>query len=145
MRQNAVAAAVLIAIVCVGYYWTTQFAEVPRALSQNVPPTFFPRLVLGAIALAAVALVLFAPRSPAARAPIPKEVLVTASLLVITVWLMPRVGMLATTSLFAILVPAYWGERRPKVLAALATALPLGIYLIFVLGLGMRLPRGLLW
>src|SRR3546814_10834279 len=38
--------------VCAFLWWdTTQFADVPASLAQNAPPTTFPRLLLGAIAL----------------------------------------------------------------------------------------------
>src|SRR3546814_17756437 len=38
--------------VCAFLWWdTTQFADVPASLAQNAPPTTFPRLLLGALAL----------------------------------------------------------------------------------------------
>ncbi len=145
MRPNQVAGLALLALAAVGYYLTTTFPAVPEMLSQNVPPTFFPRLVLGALALSALALLVPARGEPARPDPIRAEILVTAALLVVFVWLMPRFGMLATASLVAIVLPIYWGERRKLVVGGLAVGLPLALYLIFVLALGMRLPRGYGW
>ena len=37
-----------------------------------------------------------------------------------------------------------WGERRVAIVLAIAIGLPLGIFLLFDLGLEVRFPRGLL-
>lgn len=136
----------MLAFAGIAYYGTTSFPAVPDMLSQNVPPTFFPRLVLGALAVCGVALLLQRNDGAGPRPePIGRVVLVTSLLFTTSIWLMPRVGMLATTSLIAIVIPRYWGERRKLVLAGLAAGLPLMLYLIFVVSLDMRLPRGIGW
>ena len=66
----------------------------------------------------------------------------TAVLLTLAVFLVTRLGMLSTLFLVSILLPLYWGERRPVRIAILALALPLAIHLIFAVALGMRFPRG---
>jgi hypothetical protein len=114
-------------------------------LSQNVAPTFFPRLVIAVIAVLSVALIVNSRNSTkAARDGIARGTLVTAGVMIATVALIPRLGMLATTSLASIALPLTWGERRWLRIALLAIGLPASIYLIFDLGLDMRFPQGLL-
>lgn len=43
--QDSYVGVTLLALCAIIYWLTTGFAEVPAILSQNVPPTFFPRLV----------------------------------------------------------------------------------------------------
>lgn len=114
-------------------------------LSQNVPPTFFPRLVLYVIAALSLVLVV----SGWGRTRLPKErvsrgVAMTAVVITAAVALVPRLGMLATLGLASIVLSVSWGERRRLRIAFLAACVPLSIYLIFVLALGMRLPEALL-
>jgi hypothetical protein len=133
----------LLVFCGVVYGVTTGFPEVPAMLSQNVPPTFFPRLVLAATAALSLALVARGLRRPREkRARVSPRVLVTAVLLTLAVFLVTRLGMLSTLFLVSILLPLYWGERRPVRIAILALALPLAIHLIFAVALGMRFPRG---
>lgn len=134
-------------VFCGAAWWaTTTFREVPAMLSQNVPPTFFPRLVLVVIAALSLLLVLRGLRRRREPGePIPRTVPVTAGLLVLAVALVPRLGMLSTVFLFSIALPLYWGERRFARIGALAVLLPLALHGLFVLALGMRFPRGLLW
>ena len=39
-------------------------------------------------------------------------------------------------------LPIAWGERRYKLVAALAVFLPISIYVVFTLGLDVRFPAG---
>ena len=50
-HQDCLIGGCLIAFCAFVLWLTTGFDEVPAMLSQNVPPTFFPRLVLAIIAL----------------------------------------------------------------------------------------------
>lgn len=133
-------------LFCGLVYWnTTTFREVPAMLSQNVPPTFFPRLVLTVIAAMSLVLVVSGARLEAVRRErVPRRVLVTAAVLITTVVLIPRLGMLSTLSLASIVLPLSWGERSALRITLLAVGLPLSVYLVFVLAFDMRFPRGLL-
>ena len=52
LRNRDVLAGLTIVAVCAVAWWlTTGFDEVPAMLSQNVQPTFFPRLVIAIAAL----------------------------------------------------------------------------------------------
>ena len=148
-----VAAGVALLLFCgAAFYATTTFRDVPAMLSQNVPPTFFPRVVLIALALLSLALVAFSrngrdePTDPLERpaAPLERPVYVTAGIFTIAVALVPYLGMLATVFLVSIGLSLYWGERRALRIAGLALGLPLAVYVVFVLALGMRFPSGVL-
>jgi len=78
------------------------------------------------------------------REKVSSAVFVMAAAITLTVMLVPRLGMLATVCLASIVLPVCWGERRALRIALLAIGLPLSIYLIFAVGLGMRFPEGVL-
>ena len=145
MRGDVASGIALLLLSGATWYHTTTFREVPAALSQNVPPTFFPRLVLVVTAVLASSLVMSGWRKPAAKPePIARTVLGTAAIYVAAVVLAPRLGFLSTVFVASIALPIYWGERRPARIAALACALPLVVHVVFTVALGMRFPRGLL-
>ena len=144
--SDVIAGLALLLFSAAGYVATTTFREVPAMLSQNVPPTFFPRLVLGAIAVLSVALVATSiGKSPESRPKIHRRVLVTAAIFIVAIVAMPRLGTLVTVALVSIGLATYWGERRKTRLAALGIALPAAIHVVFAVALGMRFPTGVLW
>ena len=143
---DVLAGMALLVLCGVVFFLTTTFREVPAMLSQNVPPTFFPRLVVGAIAFLSIVLVGLGLRPETReREKIKPEALVTAVIFIIAIALVPHLGMLATVFLVALVLPVYWGERRFVWIAILAIGLPVAIHIVFALALGMRLPRGVLW
>ncbi len=124
---------------------TDGFPEVPVILSQNVPPTFFPRLVLTVIALLSLVLVIRGlTTTRVSKEPIKPRVFLTAAIITAAIILMRPLGMLFTVSVLAVAMPLSWGERRYGRLAILAFALPLAIHVTFTLALGIRFPLGIL-
>ncbi len=135
----------LVAACAVLFWMTDSFPEVPVMLSQNVPPTFFPRLVLAVTIILSIVLIirgLTATRVP--KEPIKKRVFLTAGIVTASIILMQPLGMLLTVSLLAVVMPICWGEQRYRRLVILAIALPLAIHVTFTLALGIRFPLGLL-
>jgi NO-binding membrane sensor protein with MHYT domain len=144
--RDVVAGVALLLVCGTAFYATTTFREVPAMLSQNVPPTFFPRIVLAVLALLSLALLAFSRnKRDEPRAPLERPVYVTAGIFTVAVALVPYVGMLATVFLVSIGLSLYWGERSVIRIACLALGLPLAVYVVFVLALGMRFPSGVLW
>lgn len=137
----------LLALVGVGLWLTTSFREVPAMLSQNVPPTFFPRLVLGLVALLSSGLVIRAWRRPAGSPalPIDRVVLATATLVVAAPVAIAVIGTWLTIAIVCATLPMLWGERRRRLIAALALGLPVLVYLVFGLALELRFPPGLVF
>jgi hypothetical protein len=112
-------------------------------LSQNVPPTFFPRLVLTFVAILSVVLIFNGlSKSPEINVRIEPAVPVTAAIVVLAGLLAGLLGTLPTLALIAIALPLAWGERRLRPIGILAIGLPVSIYLIFSVALGIRFPPG---
>lgn len=144
-HQDATIGLGLVGACAVLFRMTDSFPEVPAMLSQNVPPTFFPRLVLAVITLLSIVLIirgLTATRVP--KEPIKMRVFLTAGIVTASIILMRPLGMLLTVSILALVMPIAWGERRYRRLVVLALALPVAIHLTFTLALGIRFPLGLL-
>ncbi len=133
----------LLALCAIIYWLTTGFTEVPAMLSQNVPPTFFPRLVLSFVAILSVVLIFNGlGKSPEANVRIEPAVPITAAIVVLAGLLAGLLGTLPTLALIAIALPLAWGERRLRPIGILAIGLPASIYLIFSVALGIRFPPG---
>ena len=135
---------VMLAFCAVTFYVTTTFDSVPAMLSQNIPATFFPRLVLGVIALLSVLLVVDGlKRSPEALGSVPLSVFSTAALITAAVFLVKPLGTLLTVGLLAFSLTWLWGERRWRAMIILAIGLPIAIHLVFAVGLQVRFPTGI--
>ncbi len=133
----------LLALCAIIYWLTTGFTEVPAMLSQNVPPTFFPRLVLSFVAILSVVLIFNGlGKSPEVKVRIEPAVPMTAAIVVLAGVLAALLGTLPTLALIAIAIPLAWGERRLRPIGILAIGLPASIYLIFSVALGIRFPPG---
>ena len=165
--RDTVAGLILLGFCGVAWWLTTGFDKVPPMLSQNVPPTFFPRLVIFTAALLGAGLALDEIRrfvrgatGPATgrdeanaiddarpvRIALPPPVFwATVGLIAAAGVSMPLLGTLPTLAIIAVALPLAWGERRLRVVAGLAAGLPAGIYLVFALGLGLRFPSGSVW
>lgn len=150
-RTDLVVSAVILAICALLYWQTTTFAQIPRGLAQNVPPTLFPRLLIIVIAIMAVFLPfehvqkrqmgidLDAERQERIR-PI---TFVTALALLGVVGLTPSLGTLPAMILACALLPLMWGERRYWLVAIYAVLLPLAVTLLFVAGLEVNFMPGI--
>ncbi|MFL2546114.1 MAG: tripartite tricarboxylate transporter TctB family protein [Candidatus Rariloculaceae bacterium] len=137
---------VLLAFCAIIFWLTTSFTEVPAMLSQNVPPTFFPRLVVGIIAVLSVTLIFNGLRKTEnSRERVEPAVFVTAAIVILAGIAVSYLGTLLTLSLVACAIPIAWGERRLRPIGILAVTLPAAIYLVFSVALGIRFPAGLLF
>lgn len=148
---DCIVAAVIVA-GCAFLFWeTTNFAEIPRGLAQNVPPTLFPRLLLVVI----VAMALLLPfehiqkraqdidLDDTRRDRIRPITYLTALALTAVVVVMPWLGTLPAMVLACAVLPILWGERRWWLVAVFALALPLTVTLLFVGGLEVRFIPGI--
>ncbi len=143
-HQDTIAGIVLLLFCAPALWLTTRFESLPPILSQNVPPTFFPRIVLGLIALCSIALIVDGlRRTPEHRGPVKHSVLLTGGLIVLVPISVSLIGTLPSISLFSIALPLLWGERRLHLPLLLAISLPAAVYLLFTVALGVRFPLGL--
>jgi putative tricarboxylic transport membrane protein len=140
-HPDTLAGIVLISFCGLIYWLTTGFTEVPAMLSQNVPPTFFPRIVIGVIAGLSLSLVFSGLRKVASAAEkIEPAVPVTASIIILAGVLVTFLGTFVTLTLVTVALPLAWGERRLWAIGFLAVGLPVSIYVVFSIALGIRFP-----
>jgi putative tricarboxylic transport membrane protein len=145
-HQDSLIGVCLIAFCGFVYWLTTGFDTVPPMLSQNVPPTFFPRLVLGIIIALSVVLILQGRRKTRdVNETVKPAVFVTAIIIAVAGALLSFAGTMLTLFLVALVLPLAWGERRLRLIGALAVGLPVAVYVLFTLALGVRFPVGRLF
>lgn len=133
----------LTAIILAGcgalYYATTTFEEVSLLLAQNIPPEFFPRLLIWTIVLLALFLPLEHNFLKQGRQGLDKgrrdriklKAFATAGLLTGVVASMPWLGTYLSMIMVCVLLPMLWGERRLKILLPFAIIFPTAVTLLF--------------
>lgn len=138
-RTDLVLAAIILAGCGALYYVTTTFEEVSFLLAQNVPPEFFPRLLIWMIVLLALALPFehnFLKQGrqgldKARRHRVEPKAFATAGLLTGVVASTPWLGTYLSMVLVCFALPFLWGERRLKILLPFAFIFPTVVTLLF--------------
>lgn len=132
-------ALVILAICAVLYYVTTTWETVPALLAQNIPPEWFPRLMIWTI----VVLTLFLPfehhflqhgkkgLDEDRTERIPPMAIVTAGLLILVVVSVVVFGTFLATIFVCAALPLLWGERRWKVLIPYVILFPTAVAFLF--------------
>lgn len=139
-------AGVILAISFAIWLGTLTFPHVPAALAQGMGPGLFPALVLAVIALLAVWLALSARSRPdEEREPVHRMVYVTALAILVCMGALLAFGIYGAIVFAVIGIGRLWGERRLLLLLAIALGMIAAIYLVFVKGFGIALPRSLVW
>ncbi len=133
---------VAILIFCaIVFALTLTFDDVPSALSHGVPPTQFPRLLVGFI-VALTLLVMFEGRKkpPSERKPLPRMVYLSTALLLVFVALLNWVGTMVAMIGICIALPLLWGERKYVPILLLAALFPIAVYYLFSEVMEVRFP-----
>ena len=141
---------------CALLYWlTTRFDSVPAALSQNVPPEFFPRLLLAFIAALSVLLMLRPGGGKggnggdsgiggAGGAGVENRKGLAAAAAAWTGCALFHFAGAVPALLFSCAALSFvLGERRRGILALYALGFPAAVYIVFALLLEVRFPEGL--
>ncbi len=136
---DLVVALIILAICVVLYYVTTTFEEVSNLLAQNIPPEFFPQLVLIIIAILTLGVpfehLLHKRRGDNIDSErsdrIKRMPYVTAALLIALVLGIPYLGMLLSMIGVCAVLPLLWGERRLKLIVPFALLFPLAVAYLF--------------
>ncbi len=132
------------------YYETTQFEEVSFLFTQNVPPQMFPRILLGLLALLALAMPfehLLLKRKGKdidkdRREPVKAIAWVTMVALVAIIAVSQWLGTLLTMMAVCLVIPLLWGERRLRVVLPFAVLFPLCVAVLFSIVLGVYFDPG---
>ena len=143
----------VILAVCAGlYYVTTTFEQVADMFAQDIPPEFFPRLLIWTI----VVLTLLMPFEHLYLRRQKKDVdadrgvavkpmaFASAGLLCLVVASMILLGTLLAMVLVCLALPLLWGERRLKVLIPYAVIFPGLVTLLFSQVMKVHFEPGLL-
>ncbi|NIS63400.1 MAG: hypothetical protein GTO13_22740 [Proteobacteria bacterium] len=151
-RTDSILAAIILAVCGVLAYVTTRFEKVPDIVSQNIPPEWFPRLVLWVIAILTVIIPfehLFLEKGKGGldedrRARIKPISIYSAVLLCCVVALMPWLGTSLAMVFVCVLLPMLWGESRIKVILPFAIIFAGLVTLLFTKVLGLYFEPGVL-
>lgn len=142
MSANRLAAGVVVVIAAGLFALTFGFEKMPEGITRGFGAEAFPRLVLGTIIALACLLALPSPAGEPPRPRIAPMVYLSAAALIVFMLLVPVTGMLAATFLFLVGLGFLWGERRYPMLLGCAALLTLAIWVVFVKGFSVSLPRG---
>lgn len=138
-RTDAVVALVIFAICAVLYYVASTFDEVSNMLAQNIPPEFFPQLVITIIAILTLGVpfehLLHTRRGDNIDSDrsdrVKRMPYLTGALLIMLVIGIPYLGMLLTMIGICVVLPLLWGERRLWLIGPFAILFPLAVAYLF--------------
>lgn len=135
----------IVAFCAVIYAVTLTLPDMPAMLAMGMGPAVFPRLLLGVmVVLAGVLALLARGKADEAREPIPAMVYWTALAMLAFMGVLWLTGMAVAMVIAFIGIGTLWGERRWALLIGSGIILSAAIYLLFVKGFGVPLPRGLI-
>ena len=143
MSSHRVAAVGAAAIAIVLFALTFGFEPMPEGITRGFGAEVFPRLVLGTIVVLSALLFITSPGAPTLER-IPALVYYSGAALLVFMALVPLAGMLPAMFLFLVALGYLWGERRHWLLFLSAAIMTGVIWLVFVRGFGVQLPKGLL-
>ena len=150
-RTDLTLAVVILAVCGVLYYLTTRFEKVPALMSQNIPPEWFPRILIWVIAILTVIIPFEHLMHKKGKEHLDEDrsarikliSIYSAILLCCIVVSMPWLGTFITLILICTLMPILWGEKRVKVLLPFAVIFPALVALLFTKVLGVFFEPGI--
>ena len=150
-RTDLILAAIILAVCGVLYYITSGFEKVPAQMSQNIPPEWFPRILLWIIAILTLIIPFEHRFHKKGKAHLDKDrsarikpiSFYSALLLGCIVGLMPWLGTFLAMVLVCVLLPLLWGELRWKVILPFAVIFPGLVALLFTRVLGVFFEPGI--
>lgn len=140
IHKTDLAIALIILAVCAWlYYLTTKFEKVSDLFAQDVPPEFFPRLLLWIIVFLTLVLPIEHRLHKLGRKgldkgrqqPIKPMTFLTIALLTLILLLMPLLGTYLCLIVACVLMPMLWGERRLHLIIPYALIFSTLVMLLF--------------
>ena len=150
-RTDFILAVIILSVSGFLYYVTTGFEKASRQMSQNIPPEWFPRLLLIFIATLTVIIPfehLFHKKGKRGldedrRAQVKPIAIYSAALLCGIILLMPWLGTFLSMVFVCLLMPLLWGEKRLKILLPFAVVFPGLVTFLFTKVLGVYFELGI--
>lgn len=146
---DIILATIILGVCGFLFFITTGFEKASEQMSQNIPPEWFPQLVLIFIMILTLAIPFehyFKGKKVAGKereVSVKPIAILTALLLCLIIFMMPWLGIFATMVLICLLLPLLWGERRLKVLLPFAIIFPGAVTLLFTKVLGVYFEAGI--
>ena len=139
-------AALALAACAVALFLTFRFTTTtPAAMMQGMGAEFFPRMVIGIMAVLAICIGLGIGNPPSEAAPpIPGVVYVTAGVLAAYVLAVELFGMWIASLALMVGLGHMWGERRYVRMAVASAVMLFVIWFVFVKFLKSGFPAGLI-
>ena len=156
-KTDVVVAVVILAVCLLAWHHSSLWLAPSAAFTSVVPPTWFPRLVLGCVIVLAFFLPIEqhlkgeagAELDDDRRIPIKPITYITTVVTVSIAASMEWLGTIVTVVLICIVLPLLWGERRWVILIPFVILFPLAVLFMFkglfsvnfeagVIGLGIK-------
>lgn len=137
--------AILVIVFAIIVFWVaTSFDDVPKALTQGVPPESYPQLLAGLLIFLAVVLFFETRTRPEKkRKKPPAMVYYTAAALIVATLSIEWLGIVGAMVITCLVIPFLWGDRRSKVVGLFVVLLPLAVYQLFHGILEVQFPLGI--
>ena len=144
LSRDVVAGGLILALSAFLWWVTTTFDTDPLGMAQGMPATHMPRLILSVIGILTVLMVLqsLAKGGEAIGGLPPWQMPATAAVLGIAALLFTQLGVPLVFFGVCLTLPILWGTRNYFAVLIFAMGVPVAIYIVFKLLLGLRLPMG---
>ncbi|MEX0318090.1 MAG: tripartite tricarboxylate transporter TctB family protein [Ruegeria sp.] len=144
LSRDLVAGGLILVLSAILWWVTTTFDSDPLGMAQGMPATHMPRLILGVIAVLTVIMILqsLAKEGDALGGVPPWQMPATAAVLGLAAILFPVLGVPLVFFCICLVLPVMWGARNYGAVVAFAVGVPVAIYVVFKMLLGLRLPMG---
>lgn len=144
LSKDLVSGTIILVLIASLWQVTTTFDTDPLGMAQGMPATHMPRLILGVIGGLTVLMMAQAllKGSEALDSAPPWQMGATAALLGVAALLFQVIGVPLTFFGVCFALPVLWGRRNFAAVAIFAIGVPVAIYIVFKLLLGLRLPMG---
>ena len=131
----------LLAFCATAYWLTTTFKKMPPILKRGIQPSDFPQLLILLLVFLTVLMVWKDPIRIKDRL---QNSTIGTILLFGVFAALTSIDFFLALGIFAAILAAFWGERRPMRLALVGLIVPAAIFFTFDMVFEIRFPRGLL-
>ena len=144
LPKDLVPGSVILILCAALFHITTTFDSDPLGAAQGMPATHMPRLVLTVIAVLTLIMMAQGLRSGEKNVMVspPAKMWGTAGLLALTAISFPIIGVPLSFFAICVALPLLWGAHDIRAIGLFAVAVPVAIYVLFQMLLGLRLPLG---
>ncbi|MEM7301305.1 MAG: tripartite tricarboxylate transporter TctB family protein [Pseudomonadota bacterium] len=144
LTRDLVAGGLILVLSAFLWWVTTTFDTDPLGMAQGMPATHMPRLILTVIGGLTVLMILqsLAKGDEALGGLPPWQMPATTAVLGLAALLFTQLGVPLVFFCVCLTLPVLWGSRSHLTILAFAIGVPVAIYIVFKLLLGLRLPMG---